>query len=71
MNSELEANIIDLQIRVTHQESSIDELTKHNLDIEKRMLAMEKELLAIKDLLKEMAPSLVVPQSEETPPPHY
>ena len=71
MNSELEANIIELQIRVTHQESSIDELTKYNLDIEKRMLAMEKELRAIKDLLKEMAPSLVAPQSEETPPPHY
>ena len=64
-------NMVDLQIRITHQEAAIEELTGNYLTLEKRMLAMEKQLLEIKSLLKEMVPSLLASAAEETPPPHY
>ena len=67
----MESRIIDLEVRIAHQEASIDELTRTVLDLEKQQALMTQELLNLRDVLKQLSPSLVVPQSEETPPPHY
>lgn len=61
--------ITDLEIRITHQEACIDELTRSLLDQEKRVKKLEKDLDNIRDQFKEF--SNVAHASEETPPPHY
>jgi len=71
MTDDTQSNMVDLQIRITHQEAAIEELTAHFLVLEKQMLVMETQLQEIKSLLKEAVPSLVASQAEETPPPHY
>jgi SlyX protein len=64
-------NLVDLQIRVTHQEAAIEALTQNYLALEKHLLALEKQMLDIKSILKEAMPSLLASPAEETPPPHY
>ena len=71
MTDNIESNMVDLQIRITHQEAAIEELTANFLALEKQMLAMETQLQEIKSLLKEMVPTLLASPGEETPPPHY
>jgi len=68
---DLESKIVDLEIRLTHQEAAIDELTKTNYILEKQQLSMSTELQDLKAMLKALAPSQVVSQDQETPPPHY
>ncbi|MDH5325588.1 MAG: SlyX family protein [Gammaproteobacteria bacterium] len=67
----MESRIIDLEIRIAHQEASIDELTKAVLELEKQNALMTQELLRLHELVKHMSPSPLALQSEETPPPHY
>jgi SlyX protein len=71
MSEQSDENLVDLQIRLTHQEAAIEALTESNIALEKRMLAMEKQLQDIRSMLKEVMPSMVVSQDQETPPPHY
>ena len=67
----MESRIIDLEIRIAHQEASIDELTKTVLDLEKHQALMTQELVSLRSMIKQLSPSVIAPQSEETPPPHY
>ena len=67
----VDVQMVDLQIRVTHQEAAIEALTQNSLALEKQLLRLEKQLLDIQSILKEAMPSLLAPQAEETPPPHY
>lgn len=67
----MESRMIDLEVRIAHQEASIDELTRTVLDLEKQQALMTQEILNLREALKQLSPSLVAPQSEETPPPHY
>ena len=71
MTNDTQNDLVDLQIRLTHQEAAIDALTQNYLALEKQILAMEKQMQDMKSLLKELMPSLVAPQAQETPPPHY
>jgi SlyX protein len=61
----------ELEIRVAFQDKTIQELndvvTRQQLEIDR----ITRELKAVKELLKDLVPSLVVPRAEETPPPHY
>ena len=67
----MESRMIDLEVRIAHQEASIDELTRTVLDLEKQQALMTQEILNLREALKQLSPSLVAPQPEETPPPHY
>lgn len=67
----MENRIIDLEIRNSHQEAAIDELTRKVVEHERSIQALRQELEYIKSLIRELAPSAVAPASEETPPPHY
>jgi len=71
MTDETNTDMVDLQIRLTHQEAAIEALTQNYLALEKQLLSMEKQMQDIKSLLAELLPSLVASQTEETPPPHY
>lgn len=71
MTDEIETHLVDLQIRITHQEAALEELTANFLALEKQMLNMETQMREIKSLLKELVPSLLASQAEDTPPPHY
>ncbi|MGD8592628.1 MAG: SlyX family protein [Gammaproteobacteria bacterium] len=71
MTDDTQSQLVDLQIRVTHQEAAIETLTQNHLAMEKQLLMLGKQLQDIKSMLREVMPSLVVPQAEEKPPPHY
>lgn len=61
--------ITDLEIRITHQEASIDELTRTLLAQEQLIRKLQKEVDVMRSQLKEY--SNIAHASEETPPPHY
>lgn len=72
MNNEvLEERITELEIRLSHQEVILDELTQNALRQQQILERMANELDYIKEILKEAAPSAVCSPDEETPPPHY
>ena len=72
MNKEqLEQRITEIEIRLSHQEAILDELTSNSLRQQKLLERIANELDYIKNVLKEAAPSAVCSQDEETPPPHY
>ncbi len=65
----MENKIIDLEIRITHQDAAIDELTQTVLEQEKLIRKLQQDMKAIRNQLKEY--SNIAHSSEETPPPHY
>jgi len=71
MSDETDENLVELQIRIAHQEAAIDSLTENVMALEKRLLVIDKQLQDIKSILHEAMPSLLAPQDQETPPPHY
>ena len=71
MSDDTEHAVMELQIRLTHQEAAIEALTDNFLAMEKQILALEKQMQDVKSLLTQLVPSLVASPEEETPPPHY
>ena len=69
--TDTETRLMDLEIRLAHQEAAIDEMTKSLLHQEKLITRLQLNLTEIKSLLAAMGPSNIAPASEETPPPHY
>ncbi len=65
----MNTTITDLEIRIAHQDASIEELTRVLLEQEKTIKSMQTEFDSFRQQLKEF--SLIAPLSEETPPPHY
>lgn len=67
----IEERLTELESRVAFQDDTIQQLNdvivRQQHDIEQ--LTVELQLL--KQQLQALAPSLVVDQSQETPPPHY
>ncbi|MFY1027721.1 SlyX protein [Actinobacillus seminis] len=67
----LEQRIIELEMKVAFQEKNVDDL---NQSLVEQQLIIEKMQLQIRYLaskLKDMQPSNIASQAEETPPPHY
>ncbi len=67
----MEDRVIDLEVRLTHLEAAIDELTATVLRQQRALATTGEQLEFVKSLLAELAPDAVRPLSEETPPPHY
>ena len=65
----MENRITDLEIRISHQESSIDELTRTVLLQEDHIRKLQHEIDTIRNQVKEV--SIIAHASEEIPPPHY
>lgn len=67
----METRITDLEIRLTHQDAAVEELTRVVLAQESELKKLNKEIEQLKAMLKEVSLSVVAHESEETPPPHY
>jgi SlyX protein len=71
MNTEPMELIADLQIRITHQEAAIEELTRERVNMEKRLRELEHQLRTVQDTLRALSPMLMAKAEDEPPPPHY
>ncbi|MDY6797306.1 MAG: SlyX family protein [Pseudomonadota bacterium] len=71
MSKELQARLEALEMRLAFQEQTIDELNtqmaRQELDIRELWEAKQK----LHRQLKDIAPSHIRSEAEETPPPHY
>lgn len=63
--------LIDLEIRLTHQEATIDALSDVVARQQKAIERLEAQLAALLEQLRAQAQPSVIPASEEKPPPHY
>ena len=67
----MESRIVDLEIRLTHLEASLEALTDGVLRQEHIMRHLTAELEQIRGILRELVGSPVLAESLESPPPHY
>lgn len=66
-----DARMVDLEIRLTHQEATLQELNDVVADQQARIVALRKEVETLKHQLHDMSPANIAEPWEETPPPHY
>jgi len=67
----MESRLEDLEIRISHQDAALEELTRASLAQQQRIEMLSAQIDYLKSLLKDLTPSAVASRSEETPPPHY
>ena len=63
--------LVELEVRVAFQEQTLQELNEVVTRQQQQIDRLTQELATLKVQLTIMAPSLVIPKDEETPPPHY
>jgi SlyX protein len=66
-----DARMVDLEIRLTHQEATLQALNDVVADQQAQIGALRKEVEALKRQLHDMTPDNIAAPWEETPPPHY
>lgn len=66
-----DARLIDLEIRLTHQEATLQELNDVVAAQQGAIDQLRKEVEALTRQLRDMAPANIAAPWEETPPPHY
>ena len=67
----MDSRIDDLEIRFTHQEAAVEELTRQVRAQEKVIGELRAQIKHLHSQLKSLSSSNVAPLSEESPPPHY
>lgn len=69
----METRLTELEIRLTHQESEIEELNKIIFDQQKQIGELTRHLELLNEYVKSIGKQMsqVMPASEEAPPPHY
>ena len=63
--------LIDLEIRLTHQEATLQALNDVIADQQRLIDRLAKDMETLKRRMRDAAPADVAPPWEETPPPHY
>ncbi|HDR1021745.1 TPA: SlyX family protein [Pasteurella multocida] len=71
IEEKLEQRIAELEMKVTFQENLLDELNQSLIEQQFMMDKMQIQLRYLVNKLKDMQPSNIASQAEETPPPHY
>lgn len=74
MNSELHPllqRIDELEMKVAFQENTIEKLNQSLIEQQFILEKMQIQLRYLAQKLKDMQPSNIATQAEETPPPHY
>ena len=66
-----DARLIDLEIRLTHQEATLQALNDVIADQQRVIDQLRKEVESLKRQLRDMVPANIAAPWEETPPPHY
>ena len=67
----LEQKIIDLEIRLTHQEDHILSLDKIIYEQDKLLNRLLEKVKQMDEKLKNTSENNILSSEEETPPPHY
>jgi SlyX protein len=66
-----DARLIDLEIRLTHQEATLQALNDVVAAQQRVIDQLRKEIDGLKRQLRDAAPPSIAAPWEETPPPHY
>ncbi len=69
--TELSDKIIDLEIRLTHQEDHILSLDKTIYEQDRLLSALVNKLKEIEDKIKTSGENNILSSDQEAPPPHY
>jgi len=67
----MEEKIIDLEIRITHQEDHILELDKIIYQQQQAIDLLQDQIKHLQSKLKNTSEANILSPSEEKPPPHY
>lgn len=67
----MESRLTDLEIRLTHQEAALEEMSTVLLKQQSTLEALRGDIAALQRQLRDITPSNIADISEETPPPHY
>lgn len=67
----LVARLVDLEIRLSHQEVAIEQITRQSLDREREFHLMAARLHTLEQHLRALSAPDLATAAEETPPPHY
>lgn len=68
---DLREDIDQLQTKLAFQEHTIEALNQAVADQQQQMEKMQFQIKHLIDRVKQMQPSNLASQAEETPPPHY
>ena len=67
----MKERLTELEVRVAFQEKTIQDLNEVVTRQQREIDRLAKELEAVKSRLNGLATSMVIPQEDEKPPPHY
>lgn len=69
--AELDNRLIDLEIRLAHQEAAIDQLTRQLIERDREIRQLTARLTNLERQLYALVRFELANPAEETPPPHY
>ena len=70
-STENEQYLAELEMKITFQEKAIEELNQSLIQQQLTIDKMQVQLRYLVNKLKDVQPSNIASQAEETPPPHY
>lgn len=71
MLTDLNNRLAELEMKVTFQEHTIEQLNQALIEQQFMLDKLQTQLRHFAAKLKDMQPSHIASQAEETPPPHY
>jgi SlyX protein len=71
MSDTIEQRITELEIRLTHQDESIESLSNTIIRQHNEIDTLKLRLEILEKRLKQASESQIADQKDETPPPHY